>query len=253
MVFLGIVSATAIMTHVSRINSGALMCLQYSQTYAYPVDRGIPTISGEMGVAELIDGTALGLMRASDATLNYSTHYLPPQLTDVCKDGSTIQGPGFATDIYSECTCTGTSSTSDLAAAGVASSVAAQYVKQLKTTAGWVNTIALDGKAINVTTILTGTSLCGGNNHSSPAVPVCKTRIKNHRFIGTMITYKTDGTPASIAAKTVVEMDTGFETGPANITWLYQGLGFLFGNEASYNLMPAHWPGNFFFTSLCLT
>lgn len=250
MLILTVIASTAISAKSSRVNGNALMCLQYSQDHKYPVDRGQPTVAIEMGVAELIDGTALGLMRYNNFELSHSTHFLPPQLTDVCADGSTIQGPGFATDVSSQCVCSASSSYADLrVATGLDDAdvtLVQTYVKSLVKTYGWVNQVnQVDDQVINVTSILTGTNLCGGFNSTLPAVPVCKTQISNHRFIGTLVQYKTDGTPASIAAKQVTEYDyDGVTTGSANITWLYTGLNNLFGASISYNILPPHWPGN---------
>jgi hypothetical protein len=250
MLILTVITSTAIGAKTSRVNGNSLMCLTYSQDFKYPMERGQPTIANGMGVSELIDGTALGLMRYNNFELPFSTHLLPPQLTDTCADGSTIQGPGFASDISTQCTCSASSSNVNLRmASGMdddqdAMSVTT-YVQSLGQTPGWVNYIKqINGEVINITTFLTGTNLCGGFNSSRPAIPVCKTQISNHRFVGTLVKYKTDGTPASIAAKEAALSDyEGAPTGPADIGWLLTGLNNLFGASVSYTIMPPHWPG----------
>lgn len=253
MIILNLVASTGIQANGSRIDKGALMCLSYSQGYLYPTDRGIPTLVAKMGGAELIDGTAIGYLRATDPTLEFSTQIVSPQLTDACQDGSSIVGNGISAEVYTTCQCSVSSSKADLMNAGLDaefSTEAATYAGLQSHAAGWVNTIKNGDDVVNMTTILTGSHVCGGHNSSSPAVAVCKTQIKNHQQVAVLVTYKTDGTPASIAAKTLEVLgdarseSLGITRESLNMTWMYVALKNLYGGEVSHHLLPGHWPGS---------
>jgi hypothetical protein len=203
---LAFVSSVGISAEYSRIDTSiSLMCLTYSQRDSSNTlktkDRQIPTLQHEMGVAELIDSTAMGTMRSSDPTLTNSTHFLPPQLTDVCQDGSTIIGNGFKTDILSKCSCSSDSSVNSFTAAGFSSNDATAIAANLSSTLkhpAMINYLSYSNLIITLNTVLAGTgnSICP----LEQSYPICKTEISNHQVAKFLVTYKTDGTPASIAA-----------------------------------------------------
>ena len=249
---LTLIASTAITTSGSRVLGKKLMCLQYSQDQK-PIDRGLPTLVNEMGVAELMDGTALGHLSTNagkkDGSTKYSEHILPPQLTEDCKDGSYIFGHGFITDVLSKCTCAASSSRADLIAAGVNSTQATEVSNYLVANAGISGMVtALNMPvydAINLTVILSGTNLCGGINLTHPAVPVCHTKIWDHRD-GTMyVTYKADAFMSSIVQQ---KSEMVYVDHLSDLPYLHTSLKILLGNVGWANL-PAHWPGKYFLFS----
>jgi hypothetical protein len=97
----------------------------------------------------------------------------------------------------------------------------------------------VNDSVIEITSVLTGATVCGGRNASDPPVPVCKTNISNIRHAIIEVTYMTDGTPASIATKAVKIRELGQ---PANMTWMYYGLLSMIGTDSAIRLPPT-FPG----------
>ena len=242
---LPIFASTAISSSSSRILGSFLMCLHYSQDYS-PLDRGLPTINNEMGVAELIDSTAFYSTSGGVVTITTS-----PQLTDVCQDGSTIIGPGLVTNLTTECFCSTSASSSDLSSAYFPSTLAptaAVYAKTLGLSPGWINGITQNANgSIQISTILTGTNVCGGINSTSPSSPVCITTVFSQEPASVIATYKTDGTPASIAIRKADPILIDSEN-PTDLGYLFTSLKNLFGGSTiQYNILPPHWPGTLSF------
>lgn len=248
MLLLSMMASTGIETYSSRIDSGALMCIQYTQDLE-PFDRGVPRITSAMGVAELTDGTAIGYLRADEkwSFLKNTVAIFSPQLIDVCNDGSTIKGNGFSTNISTSCFCSATSKASDLALAGVPASVSssfAQKVQELEDNPGWVNHIThpVDANSsFTVTTALTGYGTCGGANFSSPPVAICKTTFSAHRSVFIIVQYKTDGTPASIAARESKILEDLNK--PQSTVYLATSVKNFLEGDLTSNYLPSHWPG----------
>ena len=267
-----ILASTSISAVNSQIDGTNLMCIEYGQD-GLAFNRGVPTIRNEMGGAELVDGTALGLLRAQDADLHYTTHFFPPQLIDVCQDGSTIKGNGFATDISTTCNCVDDVDAASLQVGGIPSTISAEM--SLKATSmqnypGWVNHVAFDStnSSGTVYTILTGFSICGGtsplsesvNSTQTASASVCTTKLWNHRHSFVLVTYKTDGTPASIACKRVDLLEEGEA---ADMGWLEESMNSFLESESATNIsshpLPSHWPGifksitfsNYLFSRIC--
>lgn len=248
-VFLALIASTTIKSSTSRVNKGALMCIEYSQA-SKPFNRQIPTMVNAMGVAELVDPNALGRYRISDPTLPYSTLLFSPQLIDAAVDGTTIIGKGFQADFHTVCECSVSSSASDLAAVRVNPSIVGNLSKILssyKNEPAWANNVMYDSdrKVINITTGITGSHICGGFNTTMPAVPVCYTSVSNHFATNIWVQYKTDGTSASIAAKDIKEHE-GY-TKKANMSYLNTAMKSFFettsDTDISSHALPAHWPG----------
>jgi len=252
-----IIASTSISAESSQIDGTNLMCIEYGQD-GMAFNRGVPTIRNEMGGAELVDGTALGLLRAHDADLHYTTHVFPPQLIDVCQDGSTIKGNGFATDISTTCNCVDDVDAASLQVGGIPSTISAAM--SLKATSmqnypGWVNHVSFDStnNSVTVQSILTGFSICGGtsplsqsvNSTETASASVCTTKIWNHRHSFILVTYKTDGTPASIACKRVDILEEGEA---ADMGWLDESMNSFLESESATNIsthpLPSHWPGS---------
>lgn len=193
----------------------------------------------EMGVAELIDGTALGLLRSSDSLLSHTTHYLPPQLTDVCQDGSTIIGNGFKTDIASTCACSSDATSSSFTSFGGEAATLAANVSGTLANPLMVNYATYANRVITLYTVLAGTNsaMC-----KAPSLPVCTTKISNHQIAKFLITYKTDGTPASIAAEKVALLN---EVEDADMVTLYGALSNQLGSKAASTVLPPTFTGMF--------
>lgn len=223
-----------------RSDSGALSCLEYSQSGVY-ADRGWPNLDVEQGVAEYIFGTSLGNMR-SEEPVSKTNWVFPPQLVDTCNDGTTISGKGFMTDIFTECKCV--SSINDLASSGLVSDgAAAELVSKYddnKDALTMINRLEGNEFSVNISTILTRTYLCGGLNQTIPPLPVCKTVMDRHRVGKIMSTYMTDGTPASIALKRVDVLEEG---DAADHVWLYNAFEAILGGSISHKRLPESYPG----------
>ena len=250
--FLSMFASTGIETFKSRVDDGTLMCIQYTQEML-PFNRGLPTINNAMGVAELIDGTAIGHLRIDDrgSHLNNTLSIFTPQLIDACKDGSTIKGNGFTTNISSSCFCSESSAPDDLVNAGVPAGFAlafADKVLGLEGYPGMVNQILYPASSNGTLRVITGlvgyAGTCGGANFTSPSVAVCSTSIFNHQQAFLLVQYKTDGTSASIAAQSAFVLDT-MEL--SDMLYLAESFTNFFEGNLSSHFLPAHWPGMFFF------
>lgn len=243
LLILTVFASTSVYSTQTRIEGTSLMCILYSQD-TFATDRFFPTITQAMGVAEMIDGTALGLLSTSQFGKSVTHHYFPPQLTDVCLNGATITGQGFASEISTTCQCSADNSALSLKRAGVDDihlSSVNQLVQLTIPNLSWVTSLSTDYQtSLNFTTVLTGFDICGGSNSSKPALPVCRTVVSNHKYAELEVTYKTDGTPASIAAEKVRLLEEGDQ---ADISWLYNASVNLFGATTSYHYLPPHWPG----------
>ena len=252
--FLSMMAASSISALTSQVDSTALMCILYEQV-GDPKDRGLPTLVNEMGGAEMIDGTGLGYLRSQNMdTLKNTIHAIPPQLIDVCQDGSTIKGKGFTTNISTSCYCANGIDVKSLQVAGIplslASSMSIKAIAQ-ENFPGWVNAVTtdLDKNITTIYTLLNGHDTCAGfqnpnNANSTSSAPVCISTLTDHRNSQLRVTYKTDGTPASIAAKQVDILEFGEL---ASMSWLHQSvLNLLEINSltnTSSHYLPSHWPG----------
>ena len=145
--------------------------------------------------------------------------------------------------ISTSCTCSFDSSVEALKNAGISSDVVASVLAQVNVispSSGWVNSISTDGSSLSISTVLVGYGICGGVNASNAPLSVCKTKVSNHTNGQFQVTYKTDGTPTSIAAKITTLISTGL---PADISFLYRSLYTMLGGAVSSTLLPSHWPG----------
>jgi hypothetical protein len=224
-----------------RIDYGTLSCLEFDQELD-PFDRGWPTVEVEMGGAEYVFGTSLGHLRSQEAVPK-TQFVIGPQLLASAQDGSTIFGKGFVETIFTTCECAGTSSPAHLIRAGAPEEFATTLSANTRTltgTTGLANALRLvNSSAIQITSVLTGTGVCGGRNASDPPVPVCKTMFTDIHHAIVEVTYMTDGTPASIATKAVRIREIGQ---PANMTWMFLGLQSMLGTEGAIRLPPT-FPG----------
>jgi hypothetical protein len=80
----------------------------------------------EMGVGEYVFGSSLGILRSENGTPN-TTFVLSPQLIDVCEDGTTLIGNGFATVISTSCACVSSSEIQALEMGGVNALISAGF------------------------------------------------------------------------------------------------------------------------------
>ncbi|KAI8914363.1 hypothetical protein EDD86DRAFT_199167 [Gorgonomyces haynaldii] len=242
-VILTVFASVGMHTEDLRSRVGTRSCLIYTENGS-PTDRGFPTLQVEMGVAEYVFGTSLGLL-SSEQAIPYSTHVLPPQLIDTLTDGTEIVGNGFLTDIKSDCVCSTTSSAADLVVAGASNSIVQSLITQINSLqgdAGLATSISQDLQTGNITvlTVMTKSGVCAGTNSSSPALPVCKVLISNHLNARVTAKYMTDGTPASVAINSVT-IDEVHEA--ANMSWVLASLQNALGGDISAVRMPKSYPG----------
>jgi hypothetical protein len=224
-----------------EVDQGTLACVVYHQN-GKQMDRGWPTSQIAMGTGEYLFGKSVGRLRSQEAVQN--TLFLsPPQLIDVCEDGTTIMGAGFTAQIDTECMCAGSPTPVVLEAHGIPSRDASHFSAahaSLDLNVGMVNGIYWVNKTIEIYTLLTSTNLCGGypgNLH----VPVCTTKIHQLKHAQVQIRYMTDGSSASMAPNHAQVLET---QGPADIEWLYNGFVWLHGGIVSTTLLPSLVPNS---------
>ena len=222
-----------------RSDYGSTPCIVYTQHYM-PADRLTPTVSIEAGVSEVVYGSALGIMRSEVSGVNITTAVISPQIVGAVNDGDTILGPGFTIDISSSCSCQTVTSANDLhSSLNMTLSDATTLYNQYSTLyhqSGMASFLYSSSSQINVISILSGVHLCGGLNGTLMFVPVCNTTMQNHLFAEVLVTYMTDGTTASIAAKTVQIIKTG---DAADIgTWASTAMTNVLGGVASASFLP---------------
>ncbi|KAJ1549046.1 hypothetical protein HK405_010718 [Cladochytrium tenue] len=172
-----------------------------------PVDRKWPTMAVQSGVGEYVFGSSLGIMR------------------------SETSDPAVVSE--------------DFVAAGVDSYLVSDVIQRYddaRFATGLVFGISeLQGQSLTVSNILTGVDVCGGAELETAFPLVCSTTIDNHEVAELQILFRTDGTPASIAADTVKLINS---VGPANITWLKYALTQLVEGPVSAFRLPPQIPGS---------
>ncbi|TPX34475.1 hypothetical protein SmJEL517_g02827 [Synchytrium microbalum] len=221
-----VITATSISYKEITQTSGSVDCIVYNQDGILS-DREYPTFAYEQGLAELVFGSGLGVMRSEVAGVNVTTRwYRTAQFI--------LQ---FMTLITST---TLVVSTSGFTRANVtASNVAAFYsLYHGQVTQGALSLISLvehDDTAVYITSTMTGFPVCGGANSSQLSM-VCSSTLFEHQFATLQMTYMSDGSSASSAmqAASVTEI-----LGPANVTWLYQAMmAIMHGPLSALNLQP---------------
>ena len=240
-----IVSATGVYGKTFRADKGTVNCVIFGQDFD-PVDRGWPSINVQAGISELIFGTYVGYVRSERADLSLTTAIMTPQIVGAVNDGDTIIGDGFTTDIFTNCSCTNGNTASDLT-----QFISDNELTSSQTLLNEYNKLNnLDGMAsyiqeqpennrTAVTTLFSGSKVCGGSNGT--LLTVCTTVFNNHNHASIIVTYMTDGTPASIAGK---ESHVREITGPANLTWMTSALLNIHdGNAFSSYRLPNNFPG----------
>ena len=227
-----------------RTNAGAVPCVVYGQDYA-PYERLMPTVVYESGVSEVIFGSSLGILRSEVPGVNITTAVIAPQIIGAVSDGDTILGKGFTIDISTTCTCQHLTAASDLVSAqhmllADATNLYNAY-STLNNAFGIASRVYSSSTEITIITALAGTPLCGGVNGTTTLAPVCNTTMQNHYFAEIMVSYMTDGTPASIAAKSVGIIST---TDAADIsTWASTAITNVLGGVVSASSLPNLVPG----------
>jgi hypothetical protein len=236
--------ATALLNEVVRTDFGTTNCIEFTQD-GVPVDRSWPTLEVESGVAELIFGSSIGVLR-SEVTdpLPATTAVIGPQLLGAVGDGDTIVGNGFVADIVTECQCSPGPNIEDLRKVGVpveflnATVTLASKHSESNEIVG-ISVITKGSDSMNVTLVLVNSPVCGG--YKMLTYPVCKTKFDNHRYGTIEMQYMTDGTPASIAQEVVrareVEQNADIEN------WMYTAMLNLYGSQVSAMKLPGTVPG----------
>jgi hypothetical protein len=236
-----ILAATQIHSATLRIEEGSLSCLIYHADGAL-ADRKWPTAIVEMGIAEYVFGASLGILSSQDP-VEKTTFVMAPQLIDTSDHGSTIVGQGLIHTIETNCDCAYEQEEEELVGAGVPPENFAainSYIMELDSAVGLVNFVELVENRVIITSVLTGSAVCGRTNTTSVPVPVCKTAIYDP-FIGKIqVTYMTDGSPASIAPERV-EIHEYLEA--YDIQWIEHGFKTLLGTTG-YIKLPPTFPGS---------
>ena len=233
------IPATALIAQEVKTDFGQTDCIELTQLDV-PSDRKWPDVDVEAGVAELIFGNSIGILRSQISDpLEATTAIMAPQLVGAVDDGDTIVGAGFVTDIVTDCKCpTTTLKVTDLEEAGLPVEISADMKARADSLSdryqatSMVNHVKRTAEGVSLFTILANTPLCGGRSMKS--YPVCKTTFSNHRHCTVEMRYMTDGTPASIAQENVKIREIGE---PANIDWVYSAMVSILGNQtADYEL-----------------
>jgi hypothetical protein len=197
-----------------------------------------------MGVAEYLFGNSIGIMRSQNDVAN-TTFVMSPQLIGAADQGSTLFGNGFIQTIFTHCTCSGSEKAEDLVIAGFDPTVvddAVVLLNGLTRNPGLVNHLVYDEslEQVNITSIYSGTAVCGGYDIEDPPVPVCFTTFSDiyHGIIE--MRYMTDGTPASIAAEKATIRS--YEE-KASMKWMHFAFQALFGGNVTAFALPSTFPG----------
>jgi hypothetical protein len=233
-----LVAVFEIMTTVRVTDAGGLSCIIYHQN-GKQNDRGWPTLQVEMGVGEYVFGTSIGNLRSQE-DVEKTNFVMAPQLTDTCNDGTTISGDGFMMNIFTECTCAGSSNASDLINNGIPAADAATFsdlFASLGRSQGMVHGVYMNGQDMSIYTLLSRTNVCGGG--MSQPVPVCQTNLTDIHVADIEMKYMTDGTPASIAAKKARILKVKEK---ADMEWLYKGYTWIMNGRIAAVEMPGLYP-----------
>ncbi|KAI9356228.1 hypothetical protein DFJ73DRAFT_641146 [Zopfochytrium polystomum] len=222
-------------------------CVYFVQDKRFiPVDRQWPTLAVEVGVAEYVFGTSLGIMRSEQTDEIKTTAIFPPALRSSLNDGDTIIGLGFTADISTECVCSTGVNASDIVTAGVDSAQVNEAMEKYHDLAGMTGItfgISAENQTLRISNILSGAAVCGGNVGARLLLPlVCSTTISNHRSAQVEVAFRTDGTSASITPD-VVEMIS--DIGPADVdTWLLFAMTKILEGPVSAFPLPPQTPGS---------
>ncbi|KAJ3267873.1 hypothetical protein HDV01_003868 [Terramyces sp. JEL0728] len=168
----------------------------------------------------------------SENKVDNTTFVIAPQLVDTADDGTTIVGDGFVSTIATSCNCIPTGNSSYLVDANITGNIATNMSQQLlefDSTPGMVNYVYMESSTVKITTLLSGTNVCGSTSPTQVSYPICSTSISDHFHASISTTFMTDGSPASIAPKFVEILSVGQ---PANITWLFAAFKNIFGGDA---------------------
>jgi hypothetical protein len=145
-----------------------------------------------MGAAEFAFGSAVGILRAENPELPYTTHIFPPQLTDHTLSEHEIIGDGYLTHIRSECHCSKSSSAAHLIAVGI-DAFAVNDMRSLALNgtvpSSLIHYVLQKGETVEIKSILTGTNVCGGASLVDPRLPVCTTKLSDHTHAEIEVQY----------------------------------------------------------------
>ncbi len=146
-----------------------------------------------MGTAEFAFGSAVGMLRAENPELPFTTHVFPPQLTDHTASEHEIIGDGYLTHIHSECHCSKSASAAHLQAVGIdAFAVNDMRERALNGSApsSLIHYVLQKGETVEIKSILTGTNVCGGTSLVNPRLPVCVTKLSEHTHADIEVQYE---------------------------------------------------------------
>lgn len=167
----------------------------------------------------------------------------PPSIVSIVNDGDIIMGPAFSADISSKCSCVDIGNVLSFLAVGVEldgpslRELISKY-KALDNVPGYSLTMSNSSDMITIHQLLSGYSLCG-TDHSDAMV--CTTKVYNHQHAIATASFMTDGTPASIAVRTVSVEEF---TGPAKLDWLNTALTQILEGPSSSYVLRMQTPGS---------
>jgi hypothetical protein len=160
-------------------------------------------------------------------------------------DGTTIVGKGLLTDIYTTCKCSLSSSNKDMIEAGIREDHVDEIMAKFNTLGddlGFVNDIYyLNETELGISTVINYRNSCGGTAQNSTPLPVCTTRLFNHRHAEIVASYMSDGSTSSVALK-FIKIRKEMEL--ANMTWVHESLVHILGMPIAAHVTPESIPGS---------
>ena len=238
------IGASALHSDIVHKDADHVNCVLFNQV-GKPVDRKWPNFEAQLGFAEMLFGKSIGLMR-SEEDLEFTTAVIGPQLNAQITPGDEVVGEGFTLDIHTTCLCSSDDSADALIEVGTPHDQADTFHDMIRASdrRNWylINHLALNHteEMFHITTAVLNTQLCGGFQIS--AVPICKTKISNHRHAVIMMEYMTDGVSNSIAQK-AAHIRENLGEADLNI-WAYAAFQNMLGEGVQKIVVPTQVPGS---------
>ncbi|KAI8904407.1 hypothetical protein EDD86DRAFT_220618 [Gorgonomyces haynaldii] len=236
------ISATAVDSHPMLKTLGEKDCTIFNQD-GEQFDRGFPDMDVEFGVGDLVFAKALGQLRVVDIKLPYSHAFVGAQPMVAIHNGESLIGNGLSVKIRSSCSC--------IADSNLYKAFANRTMQEAATITNFTRTLdqatklngmvfdfkMLDSNTLDSYQIITGADTCGGTTEH--IYPVCHTVMWDHAFAAVEYSYATDGATKSLSQVEAVYRGV---LGPANMTWLYNGMRMLISDSPMVKL-PSIVPG----------
>ncbi|TPX34476.1 hypothetical protein SmJEL517_g02826 [Synchytrium microbalum] len=235
-----VIAATSLVLEVIRQDDGLVDCITFEQIPGDQSDRTYPTVDYTQGLAELVFGSGLGVLRSEVGGVNITTSVVSPQMLGNVASGETMVGDGFATNISTSCDCFAASPTGFALSGMTAGSITSAYAQYSNMSTnritGLVSLVENTTTAVTVTSVFSpGWHLCGGATDNQYA-EICVTTLSDHTMATVVVEFMTDGYTASVATRAVSIRELGE---PADINWVAQAMkAILGGTLTSLNFRP---------------